>query len=105
MVGKWLVFVVYFLVVGIINCLLFYFIGVRNVLILSEVFLQYVQLDVNGSFYLYWKINVIYIIFEVYVRIWGYVGFGLFFNGDMYLVDIVIGWVKYGYVYLQVRNI
>lgn len=105
MVGKWSVLAVYLLAAGTINCLPSHSTGARNVPTPSEVFPQHAQLDVNGSFHLYWKTNSTHITFEAHVRTRGYVGFGLSPNGDMYPADIVTGWVKHGHVYLQVRNI
>lgn len=105
MVGKWSVLASYLLAAGTINCLPSHSTGARNVPTPSEVFPQHAQLDVNGSFHLYWKTNATHITFEAHVRTRGYVGFGLSPNGDMYPADIVTGWVKHGHVYLQVRNI
>lgn len=105
MVGKWSLFVVCLLATGTINCLPSHSTGTRNAPTPSEVFPQHAQLDVNGSFHLYWKTNATHITFEVHVKARGYVGFGLSPNGDMYPADIVTGWVKHGHAYLQVRNI
>ena len=54
------------------------------------------QLDKNGDYILYWKVNATHITFEVHVRTHGYVGFGLSPNGNMYPADVIIGWVKDG---------
>lgn len=104
MVGKWSLFVVCLLATGTINCLPSHSTGTRNAPTPSEVFPQHAQLDVNGSFHLYWKTNATHITFEVHVKARGYVGFGLSPNGDMYPADIVTGWVKHGHAYLQDRH-
>lgn len=57
----------------------------------------------NGEYFFFWKFNIIYIIFEVYVKIYGWLGLGLFFMGCMYFVDMVIGWVKFdGFIVFMV---
>lgn len=53
----------------------------------------------DGKYVFFWNVNKIYIIFEVYVEIKGYIGFGMFLNGKMYFVDVVVGWVKDGVLY------
>lgn len=57
----------------------------------------------NGEYFFFWKFNIFYIIFEVYVKIYGWLGLGLFFMGCMYFVDMVIGWVKFdGFIVFMV---
>ena len=68
----------------------------------TEAFPYKEQLDTNGDYILFWKVNATHITFEVHVRTLGYVGFGLSPNGNMYPADVIIGWVKDGQAYFKV---
>ena len=39
------------------------------------------------------------------MQTWGYVGFGLSPNGNMYPADVVIGWVKDGKTFFAVSKL
>lgn len=70
----------------------------------TEEFDHQYQLDQNGHFWLFWKVNGSNITFETHVMTRGYVGFGISPNGNMYPSDVIVGWVKPdGTVHFQVR--
>ncbi|KAL3871755.1 hypothetical protein ACJMK2_039733 [Sinanodonta woodiana] len=71
------------------------------VIIPTEPFNYSTQLDTNGSYFIFWKSNITHITFEVHVKTFGYVGFGLSDNGKMYPADIVVGWVKDGVTHFK----
>ncbi|KAL3871757.1 hypothetical protein ACJMK2_039735 [Sinanodonta woodiana] len=59
------------------------------------------QVDTTGNFILFWKFNDTHITFEVHVKTYGYVGFGLSDSGKMYPADVVVGWVKDGVTHFK----
>ncbi|KAL3871758.1 hypothetical protein ACJMK2_039736 [Sinanodonta woodiana] len=67
----------------------------------TENFNYSAQMDNNGNYLLFWKFNDTHITFEVHVKTYGYVGFGLSDNGNMYPADVVVGWVKNGIAHLK----
>ncbi|KAL5011589.1 hypothetical protein ScPMuIL_010140 [Solemya velum] len=50
----------------------------------------------RGEYFLFWKFFDENVTFEVHVRTYGYVGFGLSLHGGMYPADVIIGWVDNG---------
>ncbi|KAK3586447.1 hypothetical protein CHS0354_001829 [Potamilus streckersoni] len=67
----------------------------------TEPFNYSIEVDPNGDFLLFWKFNDTHITFEVHVKTYGYVGFGLSENGNMYPADVVVGWVKDGVTHFK----
>lgn len=69
----------------------------------TEKFDHQYQLDENGNFWLFWKVNGTNITFETHVMTRGYIGFGISPNGNMYPSDVIVGWVNSdGTVHFQV---
>ncbi|KAL3871756.1 hypothetical protein ACJMK2_039734 [Sinanodonta woodiana] len=73
------------------------FVGVNP----TEPFNFSTEVDTNGNYLLFWKFNDTHITFEVHVKTYGYVAFGLSDNGKMYPADVVVGWVKDGITHFK----
>ncbi|KAL3871750.1 hypothetical protein ACJMK2_039728 [Sinanodonta woodiana] len=73
------------------------FVGVNP----TEPFNYSTEVDTNGNYLLFWKFNDTHITFEVHVKTYGYVAFGLSDNGKMYPADLVVGWVKDGVTHFK----
>lgn len=59
-------------------------------------------LDHHEDYFLFWEFNDTTITFEVHVRTYGYVGFGLSLHGGMYPADVFVGWIDNGRPYFAV---
>ncbi|KAK3586452.1 hypothetical protein CHS0354_001835 [Potamilus streckersoni] len=68
----------------------------------TEPFNYSTEVDTNGNYLLFWKFNDTHITFEVHVKTYGYVGFGLSENGKMYPADVVVGWMKDGVTHFKI---